>query len=368
MEARSIDAQAPPLFGFGPAAPWPAIRRGLLVSVPVGVLLILELGLGADSKGAIATGALLVGFAAMDAPALARSGWQLALAPLVGLAAALGALTANSAPLAVASLTVVGALAGYCTAVSLRFAIFGLNVALSLLITQGLPVGAGDAGAALLFGTLGGIAQSAFSLAVFASGERQRDESENRWNTAAALAALRADLTPRTQSFQHGLRLGLALGAGVAAYWVIGFSEHGFWIPLTVLFVLRPDYSTTFDRLVLRAAGTLLGLVIATALSEWLQGDGVALAVVLTIATGFAYGMLTVQYALFTTAITTYAVLLADTLGDRALKAAFERGVATMIGIAITLALFMLWPTPEGVDSGRRMFVTWMRGRRFRSP
>ncbi|HEY1354905.1 MAG TPA: FUSC family protein [Solirubrobacterales bacterium] len=302
----------------------------------------------------------------MDAPALARSRWQLALAPLIGLGAALGALTANSAPLAVASLAVVGALAGYCSSVSPRFAIAGLNVALSLLITQGLPVSAGDAGAALLFGTLGGLAQAAFSLAVYAAGERQRDEGPNRWNRPAAIAALRGNLTARSQSFQHGLRLGLALGLGVAAYWLLGFSEHGFWIPLTVLFVLRPDYDTTFDRLVLRAVGTLVGLVIATALSEWLVGDDVAIAVVLTVATGFAYGMLTVQYAMFTLSITTYAVLLADTLGDPALPDAEQRGLATLVGIAITFALFLLWPSPEGVESGWGRFVSWARGRRLR--
>ena len=304
----------------------------------------------------------------MDGPALARSVWQLALAPLVGLAAALGALTANSAPLAVASLTVVGVLAGYCSAVSLRFGIAGLNVALSLLITQGLPVDAGDAGAGLLFGTLGGIAQATFSLIVFACGERRRDAGENRWNAAAVSAAIRSNLTLRSPSLQHGLRLGIALGAGVAAYWLIGFSEHGFWIPLTVLFVLRPDYDTTFDRLVLRGVGTLFGLVIATALSEWLQGDGVAIAIVLMIATGLAYGMLTVQYALFTIAITTYAVLLADTLGGPALEDAAKRGIATMIGIAITLVLFLAWPTPDGEGSGRDKFVTWTRARRSRSP
>jgi hypothetical protein len=362
------EAATTPLFGIGPAQPGPAIRRGLLLAVPVGVLLLLELGLEADSKGAIATGALLVGFVGIDTPALARSGWQLALAPLVGAAAALGTLTANSAPLAVASLTIVGVLAGYCASVSPRFGIAGMNGALSLLITQGLPVDAGDAGAALLLGTLGGLAQSAFSLIVFVAGERHRDEGENRWNTATAREALRANLTPRSPSFQHALRLGIALGTGVAAYWVLDFSEHGFWIPLTVLFVLRPEYATTFDRLVLRGTGTVVGLVLATALSEWLAGDGVAIAIVLTVATGLAYGMLTVQYALFTIAITTYAVLLADTLGGPAIEDAAKRGAATLVGITITLALFLLWPTPEGEGSGRRKFVTWIRERRSHSP
>jgi uncharacterized membrane protein YccC len=114
--------------------------------------------------------------------------------------------------------------------------------------------------------------------------------------------------------------------AGVAAYWLLGMDEHGFWIPLTILFVMRPEEDETFRRLVLRAVGTSIGLVIATALSEWLQGDGVALALALTLATAFAYGLLTVQYALFTAAITTYAVLLADTRGRAGARSRWTAG------------------------------------------
>ena len=69
-----------------------------------------------------------------------------------------------------------------------------------------------------------------------------------------------------------------------------------------------------------------------------------AVAVALTIATGFAYGLLTVQYALFTAAITTYAVLLADSIGEAALDAAGQRAIATAIGIVIAGASFLLWP------------------------
>ncbi len=65
--------------------------------------------------------------------------------------------------------------------------------------------------------------------------------------------------------------------------------------------------------------------MLATALSEWLQGSGLAIAAVLTVATALAYGLLTVQYALFTAAITTYAVLLADSIGEPALRAAGQR-------------------------------------------
>lgn len=264
----------------------------------------------------------------------------------MGIAAALGVLTGPSAPLSVALMLLVGAMAGYCFAVSLRFSIAGLSVALALVVSQGLGIPASHTLDALLFTALGGLLQAAFSLCVFAAGDREEEGGDAGWDTRAALQALSTNLTLRSSSARHALRFGSALAAGVAVYWLLGMHEHGFWIPLTILFVLRPEEGETFRRLILRAVGTAIGLVIATALSLWLNDDGVALAIALTIATAFAYGLLTVQYALFTAAITTYAVLLADTLGEPAWHAAGQRAVATAIGIAIAGAAFLLWSNP----------------------
>lgn len=333
-----------PLFAIGPSEPGPTLRRGFLVAVPVGLALILELGLSSPTKGAIATGALLAGFPAMDAPALARAGWQAAVAPLIGLAAVLGVLTGSNALLAVATMAVVGAAAGYCFSVSLRFSIAGLSVALSLLIAQDLALDLGDALPALLLATAGGLLQAAFSLCIWAAGDREEEGGESGWDWPAARRSLRENLNLGSVSFRHGIRFGVALASGVALYWILGVHEHGFWIPLTILFVLRPEEDETFRRLALRAIGTAVGLVIATALAEWLRGDELAIAVCLTIATGLAYGLLTVQYALFTAAITTYAVMLADSIGEPALQAADERALGTALGIVIAGAAFLLWP------------------------
>jgi hypothetical protein len=344
--ARRLEAS--PLFAIGPSEPGPALRRGALVAVPVGLALLLELGLGSATKGAIGTGALLAGFPGLDAPARARAGWQAATAPLIGLAAALGVLTGSNAFLAVAAMALVGAAAGYCYAVSLRFSIAGLSVALSLLIAQDLPLDLADTIPALLLATAGGLLQAVFSLCVWIAGDRTEEGEANAWSWRAARNALGANLNLRSVSFRHALRFGAALASGVAVYWLLGIHDHGFWIPLTILFVLRPEREETFHRFVLRAVGTIAGLVVATALAEWLGGEGVAVALALAIATAFAYGLLTVQYALFTAAITTYAVLLADSIGEEALQAAGQRALATAIGIAIAGGAFLVWPNPTG--------------------
>ncbi|HWC09064.1 MAG TPA: hypothetical protein VG458_08430, partial [Solirubrobacterales bacterium] len=70
-----------PLFAIGPAAPGPAIRRGFLIAVPIGVCLGIEFGFDAPTHGAIGTGALFAGFVGMDAGALPRAAWQAAAPP-----------------------------------------------------------------------------------------------------------------------------------------------------------------------------------------------------------------------------------------------------------------------------------------------
>jgi hypothetical protein len=344
--------RASPLVAIGPSEPGPALRRGALIAVPIGVALAFELGFDTAAQGAVATGALLAGFPGLDAPARPRAAWQAATAPLIGIAAALGVLSSQSAPLAALAMGLLGAAAGYCFSVSLRLAIAGLSVSLALMIAQGLFLAPGDAWPALLYATAGGLLQASWSLLVWRVADRADDDEASGWNSRAALAALRSNLTLRSGSARHAIRFGAALAAGVALYRALGMREHGFWIPLTILFVMRPERDETYHRLVLRALGTVLGLVVATAIAEAFPGNDLVVGAVLTISAALTFGLLTVQYALFTAAITTYVVLLTDTLGEPAFQAAGQRASGTALGILIALLAFLVWPNP---GEGRRV-------------
>src|SRR6478672_10952811 len=245
--------QASPLFAIGPSEPRPALRRGALLAVPIAVSLAIELGFDSPTKGAIATGALLAGFPGMDAPARSRAAWQAVAAPLVGIAAALGILSSQSAPLAVLAMGLIGAVAGYCFSVSLRLAILGLSVSLALMVAQGLFLPAEDAAPALLYATIGALAQALWSLLVWVFADRAAEDEASGWNARRAAAALRSNLTLSSPSARHAIRFGTALAAGVALYRVLDMHVHGFWIPLTILFVMRPEIEETHKRLVLRA-------------------------------------------------------------------------------------------------------------------
>jgi Fusaric acid resistance protein-like len=340
---RATRLRASPLFSIGPGEPGPSLRRGALIAIPVGAALAIELGFDAPTKGAIATGAMFAGFAGLDAAAGPRAAWQAAAAPVIGLMAALGILTSQSAPLAVLTMALVGALAGYCFSYSLRLAIFGLVAALTLLVSQGLFLEIEEALPALLWGTVGGLGQVVWSLIAWVVVDRRRRGEPSGWDGGAAAVAFRANFTPASENLRHALRFGASLALGVAAYRAFDMDNHGFWIPLTILFVMRPDRDETYLRLVLRAAGTVLGLIVATAIAEAFGYSDIVVVIALTAATALALGLLTVQYALFTAAITVYVVVL----GEPTWEADKLRLIGTAVGLLITFLAFVVWPDPE---------------------
>jgi hypothetical protein len=319
------------------------VRRGALVALPVGLGALADLFLEDAYAAGLATGALVAGFVAFDAPARIRVRWQLLVAPLIGASAAIGVLSSQEAITAALAMAAVGGLAGLCFAVSMRLLIAGLTCSLALLLAQGFYLEPADAPEALVLGTAGGLLQAATALAAWAFSDR----APGRWSLSEAagssMATLRANLSLGSTALRHGIRFGTALGLGVAFYRIVDLGDHGYWVPLTILFVLRPFRDETVERLAMRAAGTVAGLVLATGLAALLGEQPIPTAIVLTIAAAFSYALLAIEYALFTTAITTYVVLLTDSLGTPPIEAADERGLATAIGIAIAAVAFWAW-------------------------
>jgi Fusaric acid resistance protein-like len=320
----------------------PAFRRGLLAAVPVTVAFVIDLKLDLGAAGAVSTGALLSGFVAFDAPGRSRFAWQILTAPAIGAAAALGALTSEPGALAVVAMWLFASAAGLLVAVSPRLYLAGLVCVLALLLAQGLAPTPHVALKALLLGAGGAALQALFSLATSPSRPptAQRDRRDALRRAGRSLAASFDFASP---SLRHALRSGAALAAGVAAYHVVDLGVHGYWIPLTVLFVLRPGAAETVERIAMRALGTVLGLLAGTPLAILLGGSAFAEGVAIWIAAALSFALLAIEYALFTTAMTGLIVLLSHALGQSALQAADERAVATLLGIVIVATFVALW-------------------------
>ena len=284
-----------------------------------------------------------------------RFRWQAATAPVLGLAVMVGVLSSQTTATAILAMAIVAGFGGYCGAISSRFAIAAATCVLALLIAQGLYIDLDATLRSLAYATLGGLVQALWALVIWALLDRAVEPDEARLRWRAVRATLRENLTMSSHSMRHALRWGGALALGVAIYRVVDLGPHGYWVPLTILFVMRPEQGETVRRMAMRAAGTIVGLLIATALAEQLGDAVIPIALVLGVAMALAYAFLALEYAIFTTAITVFIVLLSDTLGFPAFEAADERAIATVIGIAVAGLAFWAWgdPTPErGTRSG----------------
>lgn len=183
-------------------------------------------------------------------------------------------------------------------------------------------------------------------------GELRAQDAEERLPRAlrprSALATLRANLRLSSVAFRHALRCGVCLALSVAGSRIAGL-EHGYWIPMTVAIVLKPDFAGTFRVGLLRVIGTLLGLVLTTALVHTAFG-GVweELALLALLSVGFRM-LVTMHYGLAVMMLTGLVVILLAFDGIAPGATMLARGIATVIGSAFALTAYALWPTWEHV-------------------
>jgi uncharacterized membrane protein YccC len=212
------------------------------------------------------------------------------------------------------------------------------------------PQALGLAGLALL----GGLLQTLLALVTGHWLHLQRT-LPSQWLAEArsALATLRANLTWQSSACQHAIRLAVCLALADALARIAGL-PRGYWVPLTVAIILRPDFATTFSRSVARLLGTGLGLLIATGLVHWLFG-GMWERIVLVGVLAFAVRLIgPANFGLAAVPLTGLVVVLLSLAGAPPEEAIIDRGIDTALGGALALAAFLLWPTGNRILRPRR--------------
>lgn len=157
------------------------------------------------------------------------------------------------------------------------------------------------------------------------------------------IAAIRGQLVWSSPVLRHAVRLASATAIGVA---VARFADvpHGYWIPLTVVMVLRPETAHTYTRCVGRVAGNVIGIVVASAVILLVHPTGyvaVALAVVFL---GVAYAVSSVGYLALSAALAAAIVFLVDIAGTAGTAAVGDRLLATLIGGALAVLAHVAVP------------------------
>jgi uncharacterized membrane protein YccC len=107
----------------------------------------------------------------------------------------------------------------------------------------------------------------------------------------------------------------------------------------------------------MRAAGTIAGLALATPFAMLVGPLPVLEALAIAIAAAFSFALISIEYALFTAAITAFIILTAHALGQGAEQAAGQRALATAIGLVIVALALAAWgggKSRPSTDLGRR--------------
>jgi uncharacterized membrane protein YccC len=156
-----------------------------------------------------------------------------------------------------------------------------------------------------------------------------------------------ADLDLRSPVLRHALRLAILVPLTDLVTRESGF-ERGYWVSLTLLVVLRPDFASTFQRSLLRVAGTLIGLLLASLLVSYVVGTSLPALIVLVGL--YFFGMRLAgptNIAPSAICLSGLVVVLLEITGISAHSTVDNRSVATGIGGAVALVAVLLWPTWE---------------------
>jgi uncharacterized membrane protein YccC len=166
-----------------------------------------------------------------------------------------------------------------------------------------------------------------------------------RPKTFDPLLEIRSNITFRSSSFRHAIRLGVASAVGG----LLAASVHlvrGYWIPMTVVIVLKPNFGGTLQRSVQRITGTVLGAVIG-ALLVLASPEPWVLWGVLPVLVFFTFALRNLNYTLFSLALTPTVLLMLDIAHPITVTDSFLRVLHTIIGSILALLsgylVFPLW-------------------------
>jgi hypothetical protein len=156
------------------------------------------------------------------------------------------------------------------------------------------------------------------------------------------LGRLREELTLHGETAAYVARLALALLISTAIYRYFQV-RNGYWIPMTALLVLKPQWTGTLSRGIARMVGTVAGAGIALALARLLPFPEWVIPALAIVCAWGCYALQAVNYAIFSVFVTLYIVFLFRFGGFSQTAAAHIRLVNTIVGGAIALAIDAVW-------------------------
>ncbi len=165
-----------------------------------------------------------------------------------------------------------------------------------------------------------------------------------RDDLSAAKAVIMANVNLESDAFRHTIRLVIATLISVPVTREAHISR-GYWVFLTVIVVLKPDYATTIRRGVERTIGTVVGVGLAVlVVGELKMSDYQLIPLIFLLAVG-AYWVFRANYATFVVLLTVLVVALLEIAGLGVVATAKARLSDTLIGGVVAIGVYLIWPT-----------------------
>lgn len=323
------------------------------------VLLLAGLVTGELLDSAIAAAAALsVGFGSFQVLRKSRARVMLLVTGAMTVAAFSGSIASRSFWGALTAGVGFAFMYGLLSALENGIAWVALQCVIIALVTAGFPVGPRDAlvRAGLTLG--GGLLQTALILGIWRILGPPRDAASGPMISfglepaASWRETLRQHISPRSPVGRFAIQLCLTLVIAGAIYHWLNL-PNGYWVPMTAVILLRPEFHQTLARGLGRLAGTLLGVGLATLLVVIVQPHTVALVVLICVFAWGSFAFLRVNYGLFAICITAYVVFLLAYMGLPEGRVVEYRLINTALGGVIALGISLL-PLGRFFGSGGR--------------
>jgi len=184
--------------------------------------------------------------------------------------------------------------------------------------------------------------------------EKQEAQQPLLLRFSGKIATLRANLNLESSAFRHAVRLGAMVAVGNILergfYW-----RRSYWLPMTIVLVLKPEFTTTFSRGVLRIIGTIAGLFLATALFRFFPVTITMEIILIFVFTLMLRWVGPANYGIFGVAVSALIVLLIAITGISPSELIWARGMNTAAGGALALLAYWAWPTWERTRVSERI-------------
>lgn len=301
---------------------------------------------GHPAAGVVAAGtALPVGFAGsrqLHGSRLLTMWWTTGIMAFSAMA---GSLAGNAQEAIVAATVVWTFACGLLTVANEDLGWVAMQSVIALVVASAFPSEGLFAMLRAVFILLGGILQIAFIVAFWRMagisrfgrefGDTQAPQSGST-SLLDSWAQFRKSPVFSRVAFQYAVTVAITMVVAIELdHWLQ--LQNGYWLPMTTIIILKPDFYRTYTGGVQRVAGTLAAVLVASVIALVLRPNGFVLVALAGIFALLTYAFQKVNAVFFSGAITAFVVFMIALTGLPEAGVMAHRLVNTLLGCLLAL-------------------------------